>query len=151
GTTQLLDTIKNVNAKAIPVPPASFPGDITSASIATSADGLKIYGMGSSDGTFTFRYNVATHSVSPGGIVTTSGGGLGPRVGSLNADGSSAMVAWIMIDAADKFINYIPEHVSNEFSRGTSVFDNSRNLLYVHVPQTKGDLPVLQVMDSDNM
>src|SRR5712691_1276360 len=73
GTTQLLDTISNVGAKTLPQPAATFPAEITSASIAASADGFKIYGLGNATGTFTFRYNAATHSVSPGGIVTSVG------------------------------------------------------------------------------
>src|SRR5207302_219040 len=36
GTTLLLDTVANVSAKTLPVPPASFPGDITNASLAVS-------------------------------------------------------------------------------------------------------------------
>src|SRR5712692_3475351 len=149
GTTQLLDSIAGVVAKTLPVPPANFPADITSASVAASADGLKIYGLGNSTGTFTFRYNAATHSVSPGGIVLSSGT-LGPRVVSINQDGSSVMVGWVMIDAAGTFINYIPKN-SNEFSVGTSVFDSKRNLVYAHIPANKGDLPVLQLLDSDNL
>jgi uncharacterized protein (TIGR03437 family) len=149
GTTQLLDTISNVTARTLPVPPANFPADITNASVAVSADGMRIYGMGSSTGTFTFRYNVATHSVSPGGVVLASGT-LGPRVVSISADGSQVMAGWLMIDAAGTFLNDIPAR-SNDFSIGTTVFDSQRNLIYAHIPAQAGDDPVLQILDSDNL
>ena len=149
GTTQLLDTIANVTAKTLPVPAAQFPGDITNASIAVSADGLRMYGMGSSSGTFTFRYNVATHSVSPGGIVLASGT-LGPRVVSINQDGTQVIAGYVMIDSRGNFINDIPQR-SNQFSVGTTVFDSKRNYVYAHIPAKKGDAPVLQILDSDNL
>ena len=104
GTTQVINTIAGVSAKTLPVPPANFPADITTASLAVSADGLKMYGMGSSTGTFTFRYDVASKVVSAGGVVLASGT-LGPRVVSMNRSGSLAMVGWVQIDSAGTFLN----------------------------------------------
>jgi len=46
GFAGILATISDISAKALPAPADSFPADITSASIATSADGSRIYGMG---------------------------------------------------------------------------------------------------------
>jgi len=149
GTTQVLDTIANVTAKQLPVPTATFPADITNASIASSADLLKIYGMGSSSGTFTFRYDVATHTVSPGGVVLSSGT-LGPRVVSLSPNGSQIMVGWLMIDQNGTFINDIPQR-SNQFSVGTTAFDAKRSLVYAHIPAAAGEAPTLQILDSDNL
>jgi uncharacterized protein (TIGR03437 family) len=149
GSTQTLATIQNISAKALPVPAATFPPEITSASVATSADGLHVYGMGNSTGTFTFRYDVATHAISPGGVVLASGT-LGPRVVSLSRDGSQAMAGWVMIDSAGTFTNYLIGH-SNQFSVGTTVFDSKRNFLYAQIPVTPGEDPVLQVLDSDNL
>src|SRR5271170_1121024 len=72
GATQELDTLANVVAKTVPVPPANFPADITAASVAASADGLQVFGLGGSSGTVTFRYDVNAKAVYPGGIVTSN-------------------------------------------------------------------------------
>ncbi|HTD43707.1 MAG TPA: hypothetical protein VK687_05980 [Bryobacteraceae bacterium] len=149
GFVGALDTIANIGAKALPVPADSFPGDITSASVAASADGSRIYGMGSSTGTFTFTYDAASHTVSPGGVVLSSGV-LGPRVVSMNGNGSTAMAGWIMIDSNGTFINNVP-HTSNQFSVGTTAFDDSRGLVYAHIPAVTGEAPVLQILANDNL
>jgi uncharacterized protein (TIGR03437 family) len=149
GTTTQLDTIANVAAQTLPVPPATFPGNITNSSVAASADALHVYGMGSSSGTFTFRYDVATHTVSPGGVVLSSGT-LGPRVVSMNQNGTSVMVGWLMIDSAGTFINDVPQR-SNQFSVGTNVFDNTRGLVYAQIPATAGEAPNMQILAADNL
>ena len=149
GTTQTLGTIASVTAKTLPVPPANFPGDITSASMYTSSDGLTIYGLGSSSGTFTFKYDVLSKQVGPGGIVLSSGV-LGPRTVSVNQDASKIMAGWVMIDRQGAFINYFKQR-TNQFSVGTTAFDNQRNLLYAQIPAVVNELPVLQVTDPDNL
>ncbi len=149
GTTTQLDTIANVAAQTLPVPPATFPGNITNSSVAASADALHVYGMGSSSGTFTFRYDVATHTVSPGGVVLASGT-LGPRVVSMNQNGTSVMVGWLMVDSKGTFINDVPLR-SNQFSVGTNVYDNARGLIYAHIPAATGEAPTLQILTADNL
>jgi uncharacterized protein (TIGR03437 family) len=149
GFVAVLDTTANISAKTLPAPAASFPPDITTASVAASADGARIYGMGNSTGTFTFSYDVSSHTVSPGGVILNSGV-LGPRVVSLSGNGSTVMAGWIMIDSNGTFINTIP-HVSNQFSVGTTAFDDSRGLVYAHIPAAKGDAPVLQILAADNL
>src|SRR5205807_2114436 len=69
GSTQVLDTIANVTAKTLPIATGNLPADITNASMAVSADGLTVYGLGGSTGTFTFKYDVLSKQVGPGGIV----------------------------------------------------------------------------------
>ena len=148
GTTQELDTLANVVAKTLPVAPANFPADITAASMAASADGLQIYGLGGSTSTVTFRYDVNAKAIYPGGIVTSTGI-LGPRVVSLNHDGSLTMAGWVMIGQGT-FVNYFPQH-SNQFSVGSSAFDDSRGLLYAQIPAVMGEAPTLQVLTSSNL
>jgi uncharacterized protein (TIGR03437 family) len=149
GFQGVLGTIADVSSKALPAPAGSFPADITTASVAASADGTRIYGMGNSAGTFTFSYDVSSHVVSPGGVVLSSGV-LGPRVVSLNRNGSTVIAGWIMIDSNGTFINNVP-HSTNQFSVGTTAFDDSRGLVYAHIPAVKGDDPVLQILANDNL
>ncbi len=149
GQSTQLDTIAGVNAKTVPVPAANFPADITTASVTVSRDRTKIYGLGSSDGTVTFRYDVASHAISPGGV-TLASGTLGPRVVSLNNDGSMAMAGWVMVDTAGTFVNFFAQR-SNDASVGTTAFDDSRGLMYAQIPAVTGESPTLQVLDSFNL
>jgi uncharacterized protein (TIGR03437 family) len=149
GATEELDTLANVVAKTTPVPPANFPADITAGSVAASADGLQVYGLGGSTSTITFRYDVNLKAIFNGGIVTSTGI-LGPRVVSMNNNGSLAMAGWVMVNQQGTFINYFPQH-TNQFSVGTTAFDDSRGLLYAQIPVTIGEAPTLQVVTSDNL
>jgi uncharacterized protein (TIGR03437 family) len=149
NTVSLLDTVADVTAKTIPAPPATFPLDITAASMSASADGMTIYGVGSSTGTITFHYDVATHTVTPGEIVLASGA-LGPRVVSLNRDGSRVMVGWFLFDRGTATNNFVPRH-SNQFSVGTSIFDDTRGLIYAQIPAVEGEDPSLQILAADNL
>src|ERR1700733_10325963 len=148
GSTQELNTLANVVANTLPVAPANFPADITAASVAASADGLQVYGLGGTTSTVTFRYDVNAKAIFPGAIVTSSGV-LGPRVVSLNHDGSEVMAGWVMLNS-EGFVNYFPQH-TNQFSVGSTAFDDSRGLLYAQIPVTKGEAPTLQVVTSSNL
>jgi uncharacterized protein (TIGR03437 family) len=148
GATQELDTLANVVANTLPVAPANFPADISAASVAASADGLQVFGLGGSTSTVTFRYDVNAKAIYPGGIVTSSGV-LGPRVVSLNHDGSLAMAGWVMLGSVG-FVNYFTQH-SNQFSVGTTAFDDSRGLLYAQIPQVQGESPTLMVVTESNL
>lgn len=150
GTTQVLDTIAGVAAKTLPVAPANFPPNITAASIGVSGDGLWMYGVGGSTSTFTFRYDVANRAILPGGVVLGEGGLLGPRVVSLNRDGSLVMVGWLQVDVRNgTFINQFGQR-TNALNVGSSAFDNARGLIYAQVPQTASESPTLKIMDADN-
>src|ERR1700733_6755940 len=149
GTSQELATLANVVANTLPVAPANFPADITAASVAASADGLQIYGLGGTTNTVTFRYDVKSKTVSPGGIVTSTGI-LGPRVVSLNHNGSEVMAGWVMINQQGTFVNYFPQH-TNQFSVGTTAFDDSRGLLYAQIPAVQGESPTLLLVSSGNL
>jgi uncharacterized protein (TIGR03437 family) len=148
GATQELATLANVVANTLPVAPANFPADITAASLAASADGLVVYGLGGTTSTVTFRYDVNAKTVSPGAIVTSSGV-LGPRVVSINHDGSLAMAGWVMLTFSG-FANFFPQH-TNQFSVGSTAFDDSRGLLYAQIPVVEGEPPTLMVVSSSNL
>jgi len=147
GTTQEIATIAGVVAKTLPVPPANFPPQITNASVAVSGDGWTIYGIGGSSATFTFRYDVATQNVLPGGIVIASGT-FGPRVISLNQDGSLVMAGWILIDNNGHFTHLLPS--ANQLNVGSTAFDTNRGVVYAQMPATVGEAPVLKILDVDN-
>ncbi len=148
NTTTSLATIASLGPLVTPVPPATFPPDITFASISRSGDGLTIYGMGGNAQTITFSYDVPSQTVSPGGIVLNNGT-LGPRVVSLNQNGSVVMVGWVMLNQG-AITNFVPQS-DNEFSVGTTLFDDSRGFIYAQIPTIQGEAPVLQVLAEDNL
>jgi len=143
-----LGTIARLGQLVTPVHPATFPPDITFASVSRSGDGMTIYGVGGANQTITFSYDVASQIVSPGGIVLASGT-VGPRVVSLNQNGSVVMVGWIMLNHG-AITNFVPQS-TNQFAIGTSLFDDSRGLIYAQIPATDGEPPVLQVLAEDNL
>jgi uncharacterized protein (TIGR03437 family) len=149
NTANLLDTIANFTANTIPAVDGAFPLDITTASVSRSGDGNTIFGVGGSSQALTFRYDVPSQTVNPGGIVL-SNGNLGPRVVSLNQDGSKVMVAWVMLDRNLGITNSLLG-ASNQFSVGTTLFDDSRGLIYAHIPAVAKDPPVLQILAADNL
>ena len=149
NTANLLETIADFTAHTIPVADGTFPLDITTASVSRSGDGNTIFGVGGSGQAITFRYDVPSQTVNPGEIVI-SNGNLGPRVVSLNQDGSKVMVGWIMLDRTLGISNFVPQS-SNQFSVGTSLFDDSRGWIYAHIPAAAKDPPVLQILAGDNL
>lgn len=149
NTASLLDTVADLTTKTIPAPDGTFPLDITTASVARSGDNMSIFGVGGSSSTITFRYDVASHTVSPGEIVLSTGN-LGPRAVSLNQDGSRVMVGWIMLQRGKGITNFVPQS-TNQFSVGTSLFDDSRGLIYAQIPTKEKEAPVLQILAQDNL
>jgi uncharacterized protein (TIGR03437 family) len=148
NTAGSLGTIASLAPLVTPVPDGTYPLDISTASVSTSGDGMTIFGVGGSKETITFSYNVASQTVSPGAIVLSTGN-LGPRVVSLNQDGSVAMVGWIMLNHG-VITNFVPQS-TNQFSVGTSLIDDSRGLIYAQIPATQGESPVLQILAEDNL
>ena len=149
NTASLLDTVADLSAKTLPAPDGSYPLDITTASVSRSGDDMTVFGVGGLSNTITFRYDVASHKVNPGEIVLSTGT-LGPRVVSLNQDGSRVMVGWIMLERGKGTTNFVPQS-TNQFSVGTSLFDDSRGLIYAQIPAKIKEPPVLQILAQDNL
>lgn len=150
GVTQTLGTIGDVAAKTLPVPPVNFPPNIVEASMAASRDGREIYGL---TNTFTFRYSVNTRLLRIQGYVSEPP--LGPRVVSVNRDGSFYLAGWAMHASAGHLVAQFPEP-NGALHVGGHAFDVSRGLVYAQVPRGTDDSaleepPVLQVLDADNL
>jgi uncharacterized protein (TIGR03437 family) len=154
GTTQVLQTVAQVATNALPQPPASFPGNIVQASVATSRDGLTIAGFGGVSPYLLFRYTVANHTITSSFYVSSPPAG--PRVMSLSDDGSLASMAWWVQDA-----NFVTTsqfgNAAGLLNVGSSVIDSSRNLIYAQIPVSgtpatgNTNPPILLVVDSDNL
>ncbi len=93
GTNQVVDTIAGVTAKTLPQPPANFPTQIVAASVASSANGRRVFGL---TDTLLFTYDVLAKRVF---VVTyTSEPTMGPRAVSASRDGSYWLGGWGMFD-----------------------------------------------------
>jgi uncharacterized protein (TIGR03437 family) len=149
GNSELIDTISNVNAQNLPVDIGKAPPDITEASLAVSEDRNFIYALGGHEATATFKYDVKSRTVRPGGVVLAEGV-LGPRVVSMNHNGTRTFAGWVMVDQNGVFSNFF-RTVTNEFSVGTTAFDDRRNIVYAQMPMTEGEAPTLMITDADNL
>ncbi len=164
GNTQTLGTISNVTTKALPQPLSSFPTNVVGASMASSGDGLWIYGSAAVAGqtgstanvTLEFGYNVTTRSLQA--YFWTWAPPPGPRVVSVNFDGSLHMTGWAVHDRLmDIGLNQLTQS-SGAFHIGTHVFDNARGLVYAQYAETPRTQqaqqttppPVLLVLDAES-
>jgi uncharacterized protein (TIGR03437 family) len=149
GALQALGTVSDVTATSLPAPPPSFPPQIVAASLAASGDGLFIYGL---TDTFRFRYEVNTKKVISLGY--TASPALGPRVVSVNRDGSYYAAGWALFDGrgwpVSEFMN-----PSGALHNGSHAIDSDRNILYAQIPEGTAPAgttqPVLMVADADNL
>ena len=146
GTTVELETFTSLGAKTLPQPAASFPPNIVAASVAASADGLVIYGVGDK---VLFRYDVQNRVLNAG--LYTASPPLGPRAVSVSQDGSYFTAGWTLQDPLffdiSEFTN--PSGVLNV---GTTAIDSANNTIYGQIPSPgTAQAPVLQITDADNL
>jgi len=127
GTTQQLSTFKEVATKMIPQPPASFPVNVTTASMGISEDKQVIFGL---TDTFEFTYQVANRGII--GYVYFADPAMAPRAVAVNHNGTRAMLGWALRDR--------DHHVVAQFNNslgflevGGHVMDSRRGLLYTQV------------------
>ena len=165
GQTVVLDTIANVTAHTLPVPPANFPTNIVATSLNVSADGFHIYGL--SDTIF-FHYSALDHSLHSL-YYYTAVPPLGPRAVSVSADGSYFTAGWaVMIGGI--FRSNFPFALGT-LNLGTTAINSSAGLIYAQLPQgtaqssaappsnpsspsaPQGSVapPILQVVAADNL
>ena len=150
GTMRTIDTISGLKIKTIPQPAASFPPNITQASVAKSRDGLWIFG---STDQLDFRYDVNGRQVEPS--FYTSSPPSGPRTISVSADGTSYLSGWTLNNRNFDLISEFPAAVGT-FNVGSQAVDSSRNLIYAQIPSSvdppgANQKPVLQIVEADNL
>ena len=132
NTANLLDTVADFTANTTPRATELSRSTSLPPRFPIPGDGNTIYGVGGSGRAYHLPLRCAVADGKPGGIVL-SNGNLGPRVVSLNQDRSKAMVGWIMLDRTLGITNFVPQ-ASNQFSVGTTLFDDSRGLIYAQIP-----------------
>lgn len=156
GSTQTLDSIAGVTARALPVVTGNVPANIVASSMSTSGDGMRIFGLmaaGSGDSqTFEFRYDIESRRLSS--FQASSTPPLGPRVVSANRDGSLHLSGWAMSDLTGSLVSQFPD-ATGVLNIGSHVFDNQRNVIYAQMTRSgaggAGEPPQLQVLDPENL
>jgi DNA-binding beta-propeller fold protein YncE len=170
GTSSLLYTISDLAATSLPVPPLSFPANITKTSMAVSGDGTKIYGL---TDTFEFGYDYVSGWLKILGY--TSEPEQGPRVMSVNQDGSRYLAGWVLHggsiwNSATGVWNLAQfPNAEGVLEIGSHAIDDSRGLVYAQVsveaeeadtsacgitgdcPLFVNKAPTLQVLNGENL
>lgn len=161
NTIRIVATVADVSGKIVPVPPASFPPQITGASMGSSADGNFIFGL---TDTVQFQYNVAQGMVYPANY--TSSPTMGPRVVSVNQNGTRWIGGWVLNDQNGNNVSQFP-NPAGALNVGSAVIDSARDLIYADMPSgstsssgtgtgtgssnAHSEPAVLQIVDGDNL
>jgi uncharacterized protein (TIGR03437 family) len=160
GATSTLGTISDVTAHMLPVQPPNFPTQIVAASMAASGDGWHMYGL---TDTFQFSYDVQSHWI--GVWAYTSTPTMGPRVLSVNQDGSSYTAGWALFNAPGNMVAQFA-NPSGALNIGSTVIDSAAGLIYAQIPQAVAAVvststtpppavppapPVLEIVAADNL
>ena len=141
------------DTRGLPVPWATFPPGIVSASAGVSGDGQMIYvlwdSFTSSNTSAVAQYSVATGTLSLIGITSTPS--MGPAVVSVDGNGATFLAGWSLFNTGFVFLASFP-YPTGTLNIGSHAFDWQRNLVYAQVPNgTTGEAPTLHIMDSDNL
>lgn len=155
GATQVLDTITNLTAKALPAPTPNAPSTIVAATVAASGDGRTVVGLTDS---FRFAYDVERRSVRVLGY--TSSPSMGPRAIAVSRDGSVFAAGWVIWTREGSALAQFGE-ANGALEVGSHALDSNRGILYSQVPtllggtlvpgNTNAQAAILQVLDADNL
>ena len=159
GSTRVLIDLENPPPDVIlPAPLPTFPRDVVTASVATSADGNWVYGLSDA---FMFVYQV----FQPTGLLSfrLTDGLVNPPVFnevSVSGDGQYAMMAQLLVNRRLRIVADTPEVVTGNRLVGTHAIDSEINTVYVAF-ETAAEFQleeiqhpvsgVLQLMDLDNL
>ena len=152
GDLQTLELESNLTTDPLPVPFATYPPEIIQASAGVSGDGQVIYVLAQGSGSAAVvMYVVPTGALSLIGV--TASPELGPRLVSVNQDGSRFLAGWALLDPQITDWAQFPR-ATGALQTGSHAYDNLRNLIYAQVPSATaatGEGPVLEVADTDNL
>ncbi len=157
GVIDSLGTIPELAATSLPAPPPNFPPQIIATSLNVSGDGTKIYGL---TDTFEFAYDVVSGWLRI--LNYTSSPPQGPRVVSVNHDGSKYLAGWTLhgmnIWNPGVGVWNLAQFPDAEglLHVGSHAIDDTRRVVYAQVTTAataneKNRPAILQVLRSDNL
>jgi uncharacterized protein (TIGR03437 family) len=155
-------------ARALPAPLNTFPAEIVEAAVAVSRDGTQVCAFGSgANGHVLMRYETARNQVVQA-LSFTATPKLLPRV-SLSDDGEYCAAGYAVFNRSGAMVAQFSDPVAT-LNTGTMALYSKTNTLYAHIPDAKtsttslpasssgpagplgtSGLPVLTIMDADNM
>ena len=133
GRTELIDTVANATASALPAPAGTPPLQIVGASLAASADGRWIFGLAD---TLRFAYDVSSGQLNLTNYTATPH--LGPRVVSVASDGSYYAAGWGVFDRRG-FLQAQFAAAAGLAAVGSHAIDSAAGLLYSQIPRAPLD------------
>jgi uncharacterized protein (TIGR03437 family) len=145
GRTTVLDTIAGLVAKTLPQPAGSVPTQIVATSMGVSGDGYQIYGL---TDTLMYHYDVRRGALRAGSYTSTPT--MGPRAITVSQDGSLWASGWILKDSDMWTVSEFP-NITGDLNIGSLLIDSQRNLIYAQMGEQNQPLPVLQIVDADNL
>lgn len=157
GTLRVLATVPELTARSLPATGSDAPAQIVAASVAASGDLSRIYGL---TDVFEFGYDVASRRLSVLGYVSDPP--QGPRVVSVNRDGTRYMAGWVLHGSAiwDQAagvwnLAQLPG-ASGALEAGSHAIDSARGVIYAQYARRRetgsaAEPPVLEVLDGDNL
>lgn len=174
GATQVIGSLAEITAKALPAELATYPPQIIQASITATADRSRIYGIvdtfkSNDDQTqaIRFSYNVMKKKLISLGLVAVPA--LGPRVLSVSQDGSYYMAGWGLFgcdfrlhgdcDISGPLIAEFPNALG-DLEVGSHAIDSKSGTIYAQMPEAVSNeagsaaalpAPVLLILDADNL
>lgn len=167
GVLTVVTTFANL-VTTLPVPIPTFPGQILQTALATSADGLTIWGMADTGVQPEIVYVFSARTGTINATTITAAPALLPRV-SVAADGSYAMVGYAMFSGPTPtnpnlvLLGRHPNTIASPNVTGHAI-DSKNNLIYGQIPDptqptgppytyvaSAGAAPTILIMDSDNL
>jgi uncharacterized protein (TIGR03437 family) len=166
GQTSVISAFANLS-NTLPVAQGTLPSQILQTAVATSADGMTVWGIGSANtgSQVVFKYDARINALAGGTYVTSPA--LLPRV-SVAADGTSAMIGYSLVDAGGNLAGRYPNVQASTAITGSAI-DSKHGIIYGQFPdanQPTGPatssstpagstssvkLPALLIMDPNNL
>lgn len=166
-SVQYVDSFANIT-KALPAPFNTFPATVIETQLAASADGAQIWGIAdSTGGHLLFRYDVNRGQVVLARTLLASPRLL-PRI-SVSDDGLYAAAGYAVFDYSGNLVSQFADPVTS-INVGSIAVHSKSNTIFAHIPDTltrnlssgspaygpagpvtTTGLPVLTIMDADNL
>jgi uncharacterized protein (TIGR03437 family) len=132
GTLRLLATGNGLKTEELPVAYPKFPPEILQASSGVSGDREIIYVLAQgAESTAVVLFRVSDQSLAISGV--TASPELGPRVISVNRDGTAFLAGWALMAPGFLGLAQFP-YPTGSLNTGSHAYDWSRNLIYAQIP-----------------
>lgn len=151
GGVETIGTLAEFAANTLPRPPGEFPANVVAVATGVSGDGRWIYCLAEN---YRFRYDVVNRRMLVLGY--TAAPAMGPRVVSVNHDGTFYTGGWGLYDRQGANVSQFP-NAAGLLHVGSHAIDSRRGVIYSQIPEGDGlnatnlPPPVLRVLAAKNL